>query len=51
MSESTVRHLIDIREFSKEEVAQLLDVSEQIIADPVAFQDRCAHKRLATLFF
>lgn len=46
-----MRHLIDIGEFSKQEIAELLDVAEQIIADPVAFQDRCAHKRLATLFF
>ena len=46
-----MRHLIDIRDFSKEEINDLLEVAEQIIADPVAFQDRCAHKRLATLFF
>lgn len=46
-----MRHLIDIRDFSRKEIGELLDVSEQIIADPAAFQDACAHKRLATLFF
>lgn len=46
-----MRHLIDIRDFSREETGELLHVSEQIIADPAAFQDACAHKRLATLFF
>ena len=46
-----MRHLIDIRDFSREEITGLLDVAEQIIADPVAYQDACAHKRLATLFF
>ncbi|WRS30427.1 aspartate carbamoyltransferase [Actinomycetaceae bacterium MB13-C1-2] len=46
-----MRHLIDIRDFSKEEIDELLGVAERIIADPIAFQDRCAHKRLATLFF
>ena len=46
-----MRHLIDIRDFTQEEVADLLAVAERIIADPVAYQDVCAHKRLATLFF
>lgn len=46
-----MRHLIDIRDFSREEVASLLQVSQQIIENPEAFQDACAHKRLATLFF
>ena len=46
-----MRHLIDIRDFTQEEVADLLAVAERIIADPVAYRDVCAHKRLATLFF
>ena len=46
-----MRHLIDIRDFTQEEVADLLTVADGIIADPVAYQDICAHKRLATLFF
>lgn len=45
------RHLIDIRDFSRQEIADLLDLAQQMIDDPVAFQDVCAHKRLATLFF
>ncbi len=46
-----MRHLIDIRDLSTDEINELLQVSEEIIADPVRFQDACAHKRIATLFF
>ncbi len=45
------RHLIDIRDFSRSDITELLDLADRIIEDPVAFQDVCAHKRLATLFF
>lgn len=45
------RHLIDIKDFSVDEVRDLIDVAEQIIARPQDFQNVCAHKRLATLFF
>lgn len=47
----SVRHLIDIKDFTVEEIRDLLAVAEQIIANPQEFQDACAHKRLATLFF
>lgn len=46
-----MRHLIDIRDLSKQEIDELIAVSEDIAANPVAYQDRCAHRRLATLFF
>ncbi len=46
-----MRHLIDIKDFSVEEVQALLSRAEEIIANPQEFQDACAHKRLATLFF
>ena len=46
-----MRHLIDTLDFSKEEVEQLLDLADRIIADPTAYQEVCAHKKLATLFY
>ena len=46
-----MRHLIDPLDFSQEEVEQLLDLADRIIADPTAYQEVCAHKKLATLFY
>ena len=46
-----MRHLIDPLDFSKEEVEQLLELADRIIADPTAYQEVCAHKKLATLFY
>ena len=46
-----MRHLIDPLDFSKEEVEQLLDLADRIIADPTAYQEVCDHKKLATLFY
>ncbi len=45
------RNLIDIVDLSVEEIDELIAVAEDIIADPVKYQDACAHKQLATLFF
>ena len=45
------RNLIDIVDFSIEEIDELIAVAEDIIANPVKYQDACAHKQLATLFF
>ena len=45
------RNLIDIVDFSVEEINDLIAVAEDIIANPVKYQDACAHKQLATLFF
>lgn len=44
-------HLIDIRDFSTEEIDALLAQAEEILANPSAYQDTMKHKRLATLFF
>ena len=46
-----MRHLIDISDFSNEEIADILDLAEKIKAAPHEYEDVCAHKRLATLFF
>ena len=45
------RHLIDIVDLSVEEINQLIDTAEDIIAHPAKYESACAHKQLATLFF
>ena len=45
------KNLINITDLSKEEIAHLIEVAEDIMNNPVAYQDICAHKKLATLFF
>ena len=46
-----LRHLISITDLSVEEIDHLIEVADDIIADPEKYQDICAHKKLATLFF
>lgn len=46
-----LRHLIDIRELSVEEIEELIAVSEDIIQNPDNYREKCKHKKLATLFF
>jgi aspartate carbamoyltransferase catalytic subunit len=46
-----MRSLIDIKELTTEEIGELIDVAEDIIAHPEAYAQRCAGKKLATLFF
>lgn len=45
------RNVIDITDLTTEEIRQLIAVAEDIIADPAKYQNACAHKQLATLFF
>ena len=45
------RNLIDIVDLSVEEIDELIATAEDIIENPVKYQDACAHKQLATLFF
>ena len=47
----SVRNLIDIVDFTTEEIDQLIATAEDIIENPTKYQDACAHKQLATLFF
>ena len=35
----------------EEEIDELISTAEDILANPVKYQDACAHKQLATLFF
>ncbi len=46
-----MRHLIDIQELSTGEIAELISVAEDIIANPEKYAEACKHKKLATLFF
>ena len=44
-------NLMNITDLSVEEINELVTVAEDIIANPVKYQDACRHKLLATLFF
>ena len=46
-----MRSLIDILDFSVEEIEGLLDVADDIIANPKKYSEVCHGKKLATLFF
>lgn len=46
-----VRNLINITDLSVEEIDHLMDVADDIVANPTEYQDICNHKKLATLFF
>ncbi|MBQ8584862.1 MAG: aspartate carbamoyltransferase, partial [Butyricicoccus sp.] len=46
-----MRHLIDPLDFTVDETQTLLDLASRIIENPVAYQDVCRHKKLATLFY
>ena len=46
-----MRSLISILDFSVEELADLISTAEDIAANPEKYQEACAHKTLATLFF
>ena len=46
-----MRSLIDILEFTPEELDSLICVAKDIIANPDKYAERCKRKKLATLFF
>ena len=46
-----MRNLIDILDFSKEEIDSLIDVATDIIAQPEKYAEACRGKILGTLFF
>lgn len=46
-----MRHLINILDLSKEEIDELIDVANDIIANPEKYNEACKHKIMATLFF
>ena len=46
-----MRHIIDILDLSTEEIEELLNVAEDMMADPSKYANACRGKKLATLFF
>ena len=46
-----MRSLISILDLTTEELDQLIETAKDIAAHPEKYWDRCAHKKLATLFF
>ena len=46
-----MRSLISILDLSTQELDDLIATAKDIIAHPEAYWDKCAHKKLATLFF
>ena len=46
-----MNHLIDILDLSLDEIAELIDVANDIMANPQKYQEKCKYKKLATLFF
>lgn len=46
-----MKHLIDIKELSVDEIEELIKVAKDIIAHPEKYQEKCKYKKLATLFF
>ena len=46
-----IRHLINITDLTVEEIGHLIEVADDIVDNPEKYQDICAHKKLATLFF
>lgn len=48
---SEIRNLINITDLSVEEIDDLIAVADDIVANHAAYENICAHKKLATLFF
>lgn len=46
-----MRNVLNILDLTTEEIDALISVAEDIAANPEKYQDKCKHKRLATLFF
>ena len=46
-----MKNLMNITDLTTEEIAELIAVAEDIIANPEKYQDACKHKLLAALFF
>lgn len=46
-----MKNLIDIKDLSVSELAELIDTAEDIIANPKKYAETCRGKKLATLFF
>ncbi len=46
-----MKNLIDILDLTVEEITELIDTANDIIANPEKYREKCRYKKLATLFF
>ena len=46
-----MKHLIDIMQLTTEEIDEMIDTANDIIANPDKYAKKCKRKKLATLFF
>ena len=46
-----MKHLIDIKDLTIEEIDNLIEVAKDIMQSPEKYSEVCKHKKLATLFF
>ena len=46
-----MKHLIDPMDLSVEEIKDILDLADDIIANREKYREVCKYKKLATLFF
>lgn len=46
-----IRNLINITDFTVEEIDELIEVADDIVANHSEYEDICNHKKLGTLFF
>ena len=46
-----MKHLIDIMQMTTEEIDEMIDTANDIIANPDKYAEKCKRKKLATLFF
>ena len=46
-----IKNLINITDVTIEEIDELIRVADDIVENHAAYEDICAHKKLATLFF
>ena len=46
-----MKHLLDPMDITVEEIDELLDLADDIIANPEKYREVCRYKKLATLFF
>ena len=46
-----IRNLINITDLTVEEINELIAVADDIVENHAEYEDICAHKKLATLFF
>ena len=51
MPKSNIKNLIKITDLSRDEIDHLIEIADQIEANPRGFNVMCRHEKLATLFF